>query len=74
MKDMNVPIHMIDAPKNDKSEDSEIVKFNDKNITPALPDERKHLKISKLVKKVKTLHQSTICRKKNGVTCRFNAP
>ena len=30
--------------------------------------------MSNLVKKVQTHHHTTTCRKKKGVTCRFNAP
>ena len=71
---MHAPIHIVDAPKIDENEGSEVVEFIDKYITCALPDETKYPEISKLVKKVQTHHHTTTCRKKNGVVCRFNAP
>ena len=67
-------IHIVDAPKIDENEDSEVVEFIDKYITCALPDETKYPEMSNLVKKVQTHHHTTTCRKKKGVTCRFNAP
>ena len=39
---MHVPIHEVDASKNDQIEDSEVVEFIDKYITCALPDETKY--------------------------------
>ena len=50
------------------------IEFLDKYITCALPDETKYPEMSNLVKKVQTHHHTTTCRKKKGVTCRFNAP
>ena len=38
---MHVPIHIVDVPKIDKSEDNEVVEFIDKYITCPLPDETK---------------------------------
>ena len=35
---MHVSIHIVDAPKIDENEDSEVVEFIDKSITCALPD------------------------------------
>ena len=35
---MHAPIHIVDAPKIDENEDSEVVEFIDKSITCALPD------------------------------------
>ena len=43
-------------------------------ITCAFPDETKYPEMSKLVKKVQTHHHTTTCRKKKGITCRFNVP
>ena len=71
---MHVPIHVVDAPKIDENEDSEVVEFIDKYITCSLPDENKHPELTSLVKKVQTHHHTTTCRKKKGITCRFNAP
>ena len=71
---MNDLIHLVDAPKIDENEDSEIIEFIDKYITCALPDETKYPEMSNLVKKVQTHHHATTCRKKKGVVRRFNAP
>ena len=71
---IRAPIHVADAPKIDKSEGSELVEFIDNYITCALPDVTKYPEMSDLVKKVQTQHHATICRKKKGVACRFNAP
>ena len=70
---MHAPIHIVDAPKIDENEGSEVVEFIDKYITCALPDETKYPEMSNLVKKVQTHHHTTTCRKRKGVTCRFNA-
>ena len=72
-KHMHVPIHVVDASKIDENEDSEVVEFIDKYIICALLDETKHPKMSNFVKKVKTHHHTTTCRKKKGVACRFGA-
>ena len=58
---MHIPIHIVDAPKIEENEDSKLIEFSDKYITCALPDEAKYMEMSKLVKKVKTHHHSTIC-------------
>ena len=71
---MHVPIQIVDAPKIDENENSEVVGFIDKYITCGLPDETKYSEMNNLVKKVQTHHHTTTCRKKNGVACRFNAP
>ena len=71
---MHVSIHIVDAPKIDENEDSEVVEFIDKYITCALFDASKHPEMSNLVKKMQTHHHTTTCRKKKGVACRFNAP
>ena len=73
-KHMHAPIHVVDAPKIDESNGIEAIEFIDKCITCALPDEEKYPEINKLVRKVQTHHHTTTCRKKKGVTCRFNAP
>ena len=67
---MQAPIHVVDAPKIDKNNDSEVIEFIDKYITCALPDEEKYPEMNKLVRKVQTHHHATTCRKKKG----FNAP
>ena len=61
---MHATIHVVDAPKIDENEGSEVVEFIDKYITCALPDETKYPEISNLVKKVQTLHHTTTSRKK----------
>ena len=71
---MHAPTHIVDAPKIDENEYSEIIEFIDKYIACALPDETKYPEISILVKKVQTYHRTITCRKKKGVVCRFNAP
>ena len=71
---MQAPIHVVDAPKIDKNNDSEVIEFIDKYITCALPDEETYPEMNNLVRKVQTHHHTTTCRKKKGVTCRFNAP
>ena len=71
---MHALIHIVDAPKIDGNEDSEVVEFIDKYFTWALPDVTKYPEMSNLVKKVQTHHHKTTCRKKKGVPCRFNAP
>ena len=68
----HAPIHIVDAPKIDENEDSEVVEFIDKYITCALPDETKYPEMSNLVKKVHTHYHTTTCRKKTVVVCRFN--
>ena len=39
-----------------------------------LPDEKQYPDLQKSVKSVQTHHHTITCRKKKGVTCRFNAP
>ena len=68
---MHAPIHVVDAPKIDENNDSAVIEFIDKNITCALPDEETY---PEMIREVQTHHHTTTCRKKNGVTCRFNAP
>ena len=70
---MHAPIHIVDAPKIDENEDSEVVEFIDKYITGALADVTKYPEMSNLVKKVHAHHHTTTCRNKR-VACRFNAP
>ena len=43
---MHAPIHIVDAPKINENQDSELVEFIDKNITCVLPDETKYLEMS----------------------------
>ena len=38
---MHAPFHVVDAPKIDENNNSEVMKFIDKYITCALPDEEK---------------------------------
>ena len=61
---MHAPIHIVDAPKIDENEDSEVVEFIDKYITCALPDAIKNPEMSNLVKKLQThYHTATTAQK-----------
>lgn len=63
---INVPKHIVDAPKIDKYDESEVVEFIDKHIIHflyILPDKTKYLELSNLVKKVQTNHIIT-CRER----------
>ena len=61
---MHAPIHVVDAPKCDETEDREVVYFVHTNIIYVLPDETKYLEINNLLKKVQTHHHlTTTCRK-----------
>ena len=71
---MHASIHIVDAPKIDENEDSEVVEFIDKYILCALPDETPYPEMSNLVKRMQFHHHTTTCKKKKGVACRFNAP
>ena len=68
------PIYIADAPKIDENNDIKVIKFIGKCITCFLPDKQKYPKMNKLVTKVKTQHHTLTCRKKKGLTCRFDAP
>ena len=70
---IHAPIHIVDFPKIDENEDCEVA-FINYCISCALLNETKYPEISNLVKKVQSHHHTTICRKKKGVACRFNAP
>ena len=70
---IHAPIYVVDAPKSDETEDSEVVEFKDKHIPCALHDEIKYHEAINLVKNVQTYHHITTCRKKNAVACRFSA-
>ena len=65
------PVHVVDAPKIDENEDSEVVEFID-YITCAFPNVTKYPEMSNLFKKVQTHHHTSTCKK--GVVCRFKAP
>lgn len=56
---MYAPIYVVDAPKVDENEGSEVVEFCNEYITCALPDKIKYPEISK----VQTLNHTTTCRK-----------
>ena len=71
---MHASIHIVDAPKIDENEFSEVVEFLDKYTTCALLDATKYPEMSNLVKKVQTHHHTTACRTKKGVASRFNTP
>ena len=70
---MHAPIHVVDAPKIDENNDSEVIEFIDKYISWPYLMRKHNPEMNKLVRKVQTHHHTTTCRKKNGVTCRFNA-
>ena len=67
-------IHIVDAPKIDEDEDSDVEEFIDKYITCSMPDENDYPDLHNLVNTVQTHHHTTTCRKKKGVKCRFNIP
>ena len=69
----HAPIHIVDSPKIDENEESEVVEFIG-YVTCALPDDTKYPEISNLLKKVWTHYHTTTCRKKKVVVCRFNSP
>ena len=71
---MHAPIHVVDAPRIDDNNDSEVIEVIDKYIKCALPDKEKYSEMNKLVRKQQTHHDATTGRKKKGVTCRFTAP
>ena len=50
-----------------------VVEFIDRYITYALLDETKYPEISNLINRAQIHHNTTICRKKKDVACRFNA-
>ena len=52
-------IHIVDPPKIDENEDSEVVEFIDKYITCALPGQTEYSEMSNLVKKVQKHHHTT---------------
>ena len=70
---MHTAIHILDAPKIDGNNNSDVIELIDKYITCALLDEEKYPEMNKLARKVQTCHHTTTCRKKKRVTCRFNA-
>ena len=67
---MHAPIHLVNAPKIDENEDSEVVEFIKKYNRYALPNETKYPEINNLVKKVQTHHHTTTCRKRKGIAFR----
>ena len=71
---MHAPIPIVDAPKIDENEDSEVAEFIDKYIICALPDATKYPEMGNLTKKVQTHHYTSTCIKKKRVAFRFNAP
>ena len=71
---MHAPIRIVDATKIDENKDSDVVVYIDKYITCALPDETKYPEMRNLVKIVQIHNHTTTSRKKENVTCRFNAP
>ena len=71
---IHAPIHVLGAPKIDENDDSEVTEFIDKYITCALPNNDSYPELTKLVNTVQTHKHTFTCRKKKGVTCRFNAP
>ena len=48
---MHAPIHVVDAPKIDDNNDSEVIEVIDKYIKCALPDKEKYSEMNKLVRK-----------------------
>ena len=64
---IHASIHIVDAPKIDENEESEVVEFIVKYNACALRDETKCSKRSNLVKRLQTHHHTTTFRKKKGV-------
>ena len=50
IEEIHAQVHIVDAPKIDATEGSEVVGFTDKYITCALPIETKYPEMSNLVK------------------------
>ena len=48
---MHAPIHVVDAPKIDDNNDSQVIEVIDKYIKCALPDKEKYPEMNKLVRK-----------------------
>ena len=71
---MHAPIHIVEAPNIDKTENSVVVELIDNYHTCALPVETKYSEMNNLVKKVHSCHYTTTCRKKKGVASTSNAP
>ena len=74
---IHAPIHIVGAPILDEDNDhndNNVIDFIDKHISCSLPDKDLYPELSSLVKEVQTHHHTKSCRKKKGVTCRFNAP
>ena len=72
VKHPHVVIYLMDVPKTDKNLDDEVISFIVKYITCSLPDKDRYSELNYLGK-VQTHHHRTICRKRKGFTCRFNA-
>ena len=70
---VHAPFHVVDAPKINENEDNEVIEFIDKYITCSLPDDIEHPEIY-LILLIFLYVCTTTCRKKKGVTCRFNDP
>ena len=66
---MQAPIHIVDASKIDRNDDSEVIDFIFKYITCALSDDTTYPEMSNLKKKVQSHHHATNFRKEKGVTC-----
>ena len=67
-------LHVKGAPVFDEDSDEDVIKFIDRYITCAIPDERNYPRLHKLVTTVQIHGHSQTCEKKKGVKCRFNFP
>ena len=66
--------YIMNAPRIDEKNDSEVTTFIDKYIRCLILNEKEYPALNKLVNKVQQHRRTFICRKRKGVTCRFIAP
>ena len=65
--------HIMAATTIDENGHSEVTVFIDKYVTCSIPNKKEYLALNKFVSKVQKHRHTFTCRKKKGVTCRFNA-
>lgn len=68
-----IALYVKDAPKLDKSSDSDIIKFVDKHITCSITGVSEDAELHELVNFLQTHRHSQTCKKKH-TTCRFFFP
>jgi hypothetical protein len=67
-------VHVKDAPRLGTATDGEVVAFVDKYVTCAIPDETTDPILHQLVTTRQAHYHTGTCKKKLGVSCRFNFP